>query len=178
MPENSVIIEMSVLPKMELVGEQVRLELPSGPAQINYIFGISTGSQDNPQSQAFDFTAASLILGPIIAAGIGASIILKKRHRLSPRPAVTQSQTGSHCLDPRTIFNLRPDMREDDKKIVRFIYDDGGQAFESDLRKKFLQPRTTMWRAVKRLERLGVVEIYKKDQQNMVKLRKELEDEN
>ncbi len=34
-----------------------------------------------------------------------------------------------------------------------------------------------MWRAVKRLERLGVVEIIKKDTQNLVKLRDELEEE-
>ena len=57
-------------------------------------------------------------------------------------------------------------MREDDKALVAFIYDNGGQAYESELRKKFLQPRTTMWRAVKRLEREGIVEIQKKDLQN------------
>ena len=60
---------------------------------------------------------------------------------------------------------------------MRFISDNGGEAFESDLRKKFLQPRTTMWRAVKRLERHGIIEIKKKDLQNMVKLRKNMEDE-
>jgi len=40
-----------------------------------------------------------------------------------------------------------------------------------------LQPRTTMWRAVKRLEREGVIEIEKKDLQNLVKLRKNMEEE-
>ena len=60
---------------------------------------------------------------------------------------------------------------------MKFISDNGGQAFESELRKKFLQPRTTMWRAVKRLERNGVIEIEKKDLQNLVKLRKEMEEE-
>jgi len=68
-------------------------------------------------------------------------------------------------------------MREDDKELVRFISENGGQALESELRKKFLQPRTTMWRAVKRLERLGIVEIEKKDLQNVVKLKKNPEDE-
>ena len=66
-------------------------------------------------------------------------------------------------LDTETIFKLRPEMREDDKEIVKFISENGGEALESDLRKKFLQPRTTMWRAVKRLERHGVIEIHKKD---------------
>jgi uncharacterized membrane protein len=34
-----------------------------------------------------------------------------------------------------------------------------------------------MWRAVKRLEREGVIEIEKKDLQNLVKLRKNMEGE-
>ena len=60
---------------------------------------------------------------------------------------------------------------------MKFISNNGGQAFESELRKKFLQPRTTMWRAVKRLERYEVIEIEKKDLQNLVKLRKNMEEE-
>ena len=69
-------------------------------------------------------------------------------------------------------------VREDDKEIIKFIHENGGEALESELRKKFLQPRTTMWRAVKRLERQGKIEISKKDQQNLVKLKnQEAQDE-
>lgn len=64
------------------------------------------------------------------------------------------------------------EMREDDKQLVSYLEKNGGQAFERDLRKKFLLPRTTMWRAVKRLERQGVIEIEKKDFQNLVRLKK------
>ena len=60
---------------------------------------------------------------------------------------------------------------------MRFISNSGGEVLESELRKKFLQPRTTMWRAVKRLERNGIIEIEKKDLQNLVKLRKNIEEE-
>ena len=34
-----------------------------------------------------------------------------------------------------------------------------------------------MWRAVKRLERLGLIEIVKKDLQNLVKLKKDMVEE-
>ena len=125
---------------------------------------------------------AGLIIGSIIAASIGAAILIKKKQsKSSTQVYVTESsekQSDSKSLDTDTIFNLRPTMREDDKEIIKFISENGGKVFESDLRKKFLQPRTTMWRAVKRLERLGVVEIYKKDLQNKVKLRNDLEEEN
>ena len=70
------------------------------------------------------------------------------------------------------------DVREDDKEIIKFIHENGGEVLESELRKKFLQPRTTMWRAVKRLERQGKIVIVKKDQQNLVKLKNmEVQDE-
>ena len=71
----------------------------------------------------------------------------------------------------------RPNLRQDDKEMIEFLFEKGGQAYESEIRKKFIQPRTTMWRAVKRLEREGIVEIEKKDQQNLVKIKKRLEGE-
>ena len=183
MPKNSVIIGMSVLPNnMEQIDEQIKLELFSGPTQIDYIFGIISEPTTNPLEYTFDFMTAGLIIGPIIAISIGAAILFKKKQSKSSSQVYvaesSEKQSESKSLDADTIFNLRPTMREDDKEIIKFISENGGQVFESDLRKKFLQPRTTMWRAVKRLERLDIVEIYKKDLQNMVKLRNDLEEEN
>ncbi len=170
MPENSVIVMMDASPgRIVAEGGKMRLELAAGPARIDYVFGARADPQPEPAGGP-DFVAAGLIAGPIITAGVAASIILRRR-RAPPREA------GAGHPDPRTIFGLRPDMREDDKEIVRFIHGNGGQALESTLRREFLQPRTTMWRAVKRLERMGVVEIYKKDKQNVVRLRREVEGE-
>ncbi|MCV0372768.1 MAG: MarR family transcriptional regulator [Nitrosarchaeum sp.] len=183
MPENSVIVGMNALPNnMELIDEQTRLELSSGPAEINYILGVSTIPSNNTTTETpFDYMPVAIIAGPIIAAITGITLILKKRQS-KPLPQTIQNEAivdkkENKTIDTETIFNLRPEMRDDDKEIIKFISENGGQVFESDLRKKFLQPRTTMWRAVKRLERLGVVEIIKKDLQNMVKLKEELEEE-
>ena len=182
MPENSVIVGMSVLPNnMKQIDEQIKLELFSGPAQIDYIFGIIPESTTNQREYTLDFMTMGLIFGLIVTASITAVILIKKKQSKSSQVYVAElskKQSEPESLDTHTIFNLRPEMREDDKEIVKFISKNGGQVFESDLRKKFLQPRTTMWRAVKRLERLGIVEIYKKDLQNKVKLRNDLEEEN
>ena len=96
---------------------------------------------------------------------------------VSTEPTRNDPKINANFTDTTAIFNLRPEMREDDKEIIKFISENGGQALESELRKKFLQPRTTMWRAVKRLERQGVIEISKKDLQNLVKLKEELEED-
>ena len=120
-----------------------------------------------------------IIIGVVLVATISGIIVIKRKQTkssVSDREILNESNPKNDLLDTETIFNLRPEMREDDKEIIQFISDNGGQVLESDLRKKFLQPRTTMWRAVKRLERQGVVEISKKDLQNLVKLKKELEE--
>ena len=182
MPKNSVIVGMSVLPNnMKQIDEQIKLELFSGPAQIDYIFGIIPELTTTKNEYTLDFMTMGLISGLIVTASVTAAILIKKKQSKSSKVYVAElskKQSEPESLDTHTIFNLRPEMREDDKEIVKFISENGGQVFESDLRKKFLQPRTTMWRAVKRLERLGVVEIYKKDLQNKVKLRNDLEEEN
>ncbi len=183
MPKNSVIVGMSGLPtNMEIIDDQPKLELSAGLSEINYIF--SSINPTNPtisNESSFSYSTAAIVAGPIIAAVTGAVIILKRKQSKSSTliqsESVPEKQSETTSVDTETIFNFRPEMREDDKEIIKFISDNGGQALESELRKKFLQPRTTMWRAVKRLERLGVIEIDKKDLQNLVKLKKDLEEE-
>ena len=77
-----------------------------------------------------------------------------------------------------SVQKIKPDLRDDDKEILSFLQSNGGKAFESELRKKFLQPKTTMWRAIRRLERQEIIEVTKKDMQNLIKLRDDLEAEN
>ncbi len=177
MPENSVIVGMSALPlNMEIVDERMRLLLPSGPSEINYVFGTPTTFPLTPTPQN-EFDSTLIVIGGVVAAaGVIGAVLLKRSQKKPERITTTISETGKP-LEPEKIFNLRPDLREDDKELINFIFNNGGQALESELRKKFLQPRTTMWRAVKRLERQGIIEIEKKDLQNLVRIKKELEGE-
>lgn len=126
------------------------------------------------QSNSTSSNSIIIIIG-VVAAAIASAVILKRRKNIVIKEtlAVTskQEKTVYQTLDKETIFVLRPNLRDDDKELISFIVDNGGEAYESELRKKFLQPRTTMWRAVKRLEREGIVEIEKKESQNLVKLK-------
>lgn len=192
MPENTVIVGMSNYPlSMESVDEQSKLILPAGEAQIEYLFSsppISSPDPNPPPTSApkdSEMEAQTILLIGVVvaAAGIaGLTVVRKSRQKsqelIVEKPSTpTQEKVEEKSLDVETIFKLKPELREDDKEIVKFLQSKGGQALESDLRKKFLQPRTTMWRAVKRLERHGIVEIVKKDLQNLVVLKKELEEE-
>jgi len=176
-PKDSVIIEMSNFPlSMQVENEQAYLTLPQGQVNISYYISTLASAQSIQPIQEDSATDNSLILyfGGIAAIAIVAAIIIIKRK--SSIAIQKDEQPKPQSLDPEEIFKAKQDLREDDKEIINFISANGGQAYESELRKKFLQPRTTMWRAVKRLERQGIVEVVKKDEQNIVKLTSKLED--
>lgn len=193
MPSNSIIVGMNALPiNMDIENDQTRLELGPGLSEVNYILVTANPPVANPDVPPTDLRHPAIVGGIVVAAVVATVasgvLVMKRKQGAKPSPAI-QTETVSAPkppgdnnnddgrLDTETIFKMRPEMRDDDKDIVKFISENGGEAFESDLRKKFLQPRTTMWRAVKRLERQGVIEITKKDLQNLVKLKRELEEE-
>ena len=182
LPKNSAIITMTNIPlNMEIINDQNQLTLSAGDTEIDYLFSTTPVVTDPiisdiPTSQT-DYLTYTIVGGIVAVSIVGIVAIIRSKQKIVKPIQVQQPTQKIETVDAETIFKLKPDLREDDKEIVKFISNNGGQALESDLRKKFLQPRTTMWRAVKRLERNGVIEIEKKDLQNLVKLRKNMEEE-
>ncbi|MDQ4074566.1 MAG: hypothetical protein M3162_09740, partial [Thermoproteota archaeon] len=70
----------------------------------------------------------------------------------------------------RTI-DERPHLKQEDRQVLRFIAEKGGTAFESEIRNKFILPKTTLWRLVRRLERENLVKVRKTGVQNLIELR-------
>lgn len=176
LPKNSAIVSMTNIPiNAEIMNDQNLLTLPGGTTEIDYLL-IATTEISNPPTVADPDYLIYAIFGGIAAAAVIAVVAIARTKQKNVN-SMQEKQVTPTIQKTESIFKLKPDIREDDKEIVRFISDNGGEALESDLRKKFLQPRTTMWRAVKRLERHGIIEIKKKDLQNVVKLRKNMEDE-
>ena len=180
LPKNSAIVGMTNLPiNMELINEQNQLTLSSGSTEIDYFFSTNTivNPIENTQNEK-DYSLYVIIGGIIMIILFSIIIIIRnKQKNVKVINEVIKIQKND-VLDLETIFKLKSDLREDDKELVKFIFNNNGEALESELRKKFLQPRTTMWRTVKRLEREGVIEIEKKDLQNLVKLCKTMEENN
>ena len=179
LPKNSVIVGMNTYP-LEMIEEPNRttMLLPPGYTEIDYFF-TTIDSAILPNDAVSTDGDNSLILGAggAVAVAVAAGIVLKLRKkttRLEPK----QETVGKRQLDLESVQKIKPDLRDDDKEILAFLQSNGGQAFESELRKKFLQPKTTMWRAIRRLERHEIIEVTKKDMQNLIKLRYDLEEEN
>lgn len=65
------------------------------------------------------------------------------------------------------------DLRPDDLQVLNFIQERGGKVLEPEIRMKFALPKTSAWRQIKRLERLGYVKVTKIGSQNQIELLKD-----
>ena len=181
MPKNSLVVGMTTFP-IDMSGEDNRAKmlLPPGPVEITYFLTQAESAQVETITEKEDANESPIIIATIgaIVAVISAVVFKfrKKSDKNIPKSSHDDKESEKQFELESTLSD--EDVREDDKEIIKFIHENGGEVLESELRKKFLQPRTTMWRAVKRLERHGKITIIKKDQQNLVKLKtQEIEDE-
>jgi uncharacterized membrane protein len=62
------------------------------------------------------------------------------------------------------------ELRPDDIKVIEFLSEKGGKVLEPEIRMRFALPKTSAWRQIKRLERLGYVKVTKIGSQNQVEL--------
>jgi uncharacterized membrane protein len=82
----------------------------------------------------------------------------------------SSSQSDLHKLVADVVKqkgNLKPEERE----ILFYISEKEGAAFEGEIRNKFILPKTSLWRLIKRLEREDLVEVTKIGGQNLIKLK-------
>jgi len=65
------------------------------------------------------------------------------------------------------------DLRPDDVQVLNFIQEKGGKVLEPEIRMRFALPKTSAWRQIKRLERLGYVKVTKIGSQNQIEILRE-----
>jgi len=100
------------------------------------------------------------------------------RKNQEQQDTVTLSPSREHSIDKESLVGVvaqmkeeKPYFRNEDKDLLDFLCEKGGSAFESEIRNKFVLPRTSLWRLIKRLEREELVEVRKIGGQNLIKLR-------
>lgn len=111
----------------------------------------TTPSPITKTTQAQPSTLISSYIAPLIVVVIvlGAIILVFIRRR------------GSTTTVSYTLSNI-------DKEILRKLDEHSGSAFQSELQRELGIPKTTLWRHVKKLEKLGYVKIVKEDGFNRI----------
>ncbi|UCC58164.1 MAG: hypothetical protein JSW14_07385 [Candidatus Bathyarchaeum sp.] len=71
------------------------------------------------------------------------------------------------------LFKVNPHLMKEEKDVIRFLAEKEGKAFEAEIRERFPEiPRTSLWRLVRRLEKLEIVKVKKIGLENRVELKK------
>lgn len=106
------------------------------------------------------------------AVGMAAAAVLYVFYRRQPsggkaaEVARVENDDGSNL---KSVFVEKPHLREDDRQVLKYIVDRGGEALLAEIRNQFNLPKSTAWRLMRRLEREELVEISKFGNQNMVR---------
>ena len=151
-------------------GTSPELTLPAGLWEISYgvpFVGVSsttvgqpttyqTGTSSQPGASNQPGTGQVELAAGALAAVfvVGVAFALWRRRRSVPN---------------------RGDLRPDDVQVLGFIREKGGKVLEPEIRTRFALPKTSAWRQIKRLERMGYVKVTKAGSQNQIELVNERE---
>jgi len=100
------------------------------------------------------------------AAIIVASALVLRGRRREPEPAAEpKTKVGLQA-----IFDGNPGLRMDDREVLRFIAESGGEAFANEIRERFDLPRTSAWRMFRRMIGMGIIEERKIGGQSLIRI--------
>jgi uncharacterized membrane protein len=160
LPQNATMIFLSQMPTaIDTSGTGMKLSLYPGQWEISYVLPLvpDDGIEDNgaPWTISLEYLIAAIV----VATAVVLLVLLIVRRRRGPNVEKT--------------MKAYPQLKKEDKEVIEFLAEKGGKAFEAEIRERFPDmPRTSLWRLVRRLERLEIVEVKKIGLENQVQLKK------
>ena len=117
-------------------------------------------------SEAFPITE---VVGVITISAVVVVGFFFVKSRKKPKEA--EAKQKKRRIDAERIFREHKDLMLEEKQAIQFLVDNNGEAFEAELYDYVKLPRTTTWRLVKRLKRMGIITVTKFRRQNLVRLK-------
>jgi len=192
-PKNAVIVDLSDIP-LKISG--ATLTMPPGNQTISYVIQYSTPvhtgntttsktspqtttSQNNmttPSSPATSIPIPSrnnpgtnwtpLLLGVVVVVGLAFGFTYLKK----PGAKKGEKSEAGMSREEFERYLKKFDLTKEEEKALLYIFDRGGKAKQAEVRDMLGIPKTTAWRMFQRLEKQGLVRIYKKRRENWVEL--------
>jgi hypothetical protein len=162
LPRESTVMYLNQVPTaISTLDNRTVLQLSPGQWEISYVPPIvppppPPSPPPPPPSPPIHIPLEYLV--PIILFAVGGGFFLLRRR-------------GSPSAE--RIFKEHPELRKEDREVIRFIAEGGGRVLEAEIREEFPElPRTTVWRLLKRLEKMEIVTVKKVGLQNQIELKK------
>jgi uncharacterized membrane protein len=107
---------------------------------------------------------------PLIWIGVAVVVVVVAAGAFFMTRRGGENVVEAQAFDLDRLFEEHPHLRVDDKEVLRFIAESGGEIFAAELRERFNVPRTSLWRMIRRLEREEVVDVSSVGGQSLVKI--------
>jgi uncharacterized membrane protein len=121
-----------------------------------YEFTVKAASSNGEPSNLIPVEYLVAVAVAVAAIFLAAFFLVRKR-----RPNVEK------------IYKSHPNLNKEEMDVIQFLADNERKAFESQIREKFPDiPRTSLWRLIRRLEKLEIVRVKKIGLENQVELKK------
>jgi uncharacterized membrane protein len=116
-----------------------------------------------------------LIIGGLVVAvaAVAALFLYFRRRKEAPAskavaPQALPKKSSEGLVNLEAIFRKNPELRVDDKEVLRFLAEHRGEVFANEIRDRFDIPRTSAWRMIRRLIAMGIVEERKIGGQSLI----------
>jgi len=157
LPKNSTIVYLNQVPAtIDTPGDELSLTLYPGQWELSYIVPLQ---QEDQNGGAWEIPIQYLIAAVVVSVTVVFAVlflVMRKRK-----------------VNIRKILNKHPDLMKEDRAVIEFLAEKEGKAFEAEIRQRFPDmPRTSLWRLIRRLESLEIVEIKRIGLENQVQLKK------
>jgi uncharacterized membrane protein len=164
LPEDTSIISLNKVPELiESSNGQVSLVMPSGAIEVTYIAAPSLYQQ----TQGSEIWLLIAVISFPIIASIVFIVWFLRRKKPPPPPEEVKDE-----VDVDKLFKKEKNLRSEETQVIRFLAEKHGTAFEAELYEKLNLPRTTMWRLIKRLQKMEIVDVKKSRRQNIVSIKR------
>jgi uncharacterized membrane protein len=108
------------------------------------------------------------VLIVILGIGGGYYYFRKRQGDVSViRPGIRR---GKNEVNLEKIFTEHQDLRLEDKELIRYLAENSGEAFATEIRDRFDLPRSSAWRLMRRLQKEGIVEEKKIGNQSLIRI--------
>lgn len=161
LPQNATVIYLSKMPTaIDTSGTGIKLSLYPSQWEISYVLPLLPGDGTEDNGAPLTGIPIEYLIAAIVAVvAVVLSVILIVRRRRGP--------------NVEKILKAHPELKKEDREVIEFLAEKDGKAFEAEIRERFPDmPRTSLWRLVRRLERLEIVEVKRIGLENQVQLKK------
>ncbi|NJE31054.1 winged helix-turn-helix transcriptional regulator [Thermococcus sp. 18S1] len=184
-PDNAVIVDLTDIP-LEINGNSILM--PAGNQTVSYVLEYSpTGTEAPPSGTTTEPSNSTVPSNPdspsqtpsapdegstnwtmvgvlvLLALAAGGGFVYMKRGGEENAIGISREDFERRLKEY--------ELTKDEEKALLYLFDRGGRARQAEVREMLGIPKTTAWRMFQRLEKQGLVRVYKKKRENWVELK-------